>query len=229
MSNTQMGLMGRKLGMTQIYNDNQELVPVTVVEAGPNAVIRVKTSDSADGYAAVQLGFGERKSVRTTKPMAGNFEKAGVSPKQHVREMRVTDEVAAQYAPGQSLGPADFFKAGDSVDVSGISKGRGFAGVMKRHNFAGFESSHGAHEYFRHGGSIGTRLTPGMVLKGKKMPGHMGSERVTLQNVAVVKVDPERNLVYLRGGVPGPTGAIVVLRSAVKIAMLKARRGKFSR
>jgi len=217
MANEMPGLLGRKLGMTQIFSDDA-VEPVTVVEVTGNAVLRVKTEDSADGYNAIQLGFGERKEARTNKPDMGGFAKAQVSPRKFVRELRLSADDVKKYTVGQELGASDVFSAGDVVDATGTSKGRGFAGVMKRHNFAGFIRSHGTHEYFRHGGSIGTRLTPGHVLKGKKMPGQMGNKRVTVQNMSIVRVDAERNLLFIKGGVPGANGTFVVIRKAVKKA-----------
>ena len=216
MANEMPGLLGRKLGMTQIYNKDGAVQPVTVVEVGGNAVLRVKTDESADGYNAIQLGFGEKKEKRTNKPDAGAFAKANVSPRKFVREIRLSKDDASKYTIGQELSAKDVFSEGDILDVTGTSKGRGFAGVMKRYNFRGFIRSHGTHEYFRHGGSIGTRLTPGHVLKGKKMPGQMGNARVTVQNMALVKVDAAKNLLYIRGGVPGPNGGFVIVRKAVK-------------
>ena len=197
MANEMPGLLGRKLGMTQIYNKDGAVQPVTVIEVGGNAVLRVKTEGTAGGYNAIQLGFDEQKANRTNKPDAGSFEKAKVSPRKFVRELRLSKEQAGKYSVGQELGASDVFKDGDFCDVTGTSKGRGFAGVMKRHNFRGFIRSHGTHEYFRHGGSIGTRLTPGHVLKGKKMPGHMGAARVTVQNISVVKVDANEQKISL--------------------------------
>lgn len=215
--NEKMGLIGRKIGMTQLFDANSEVVPVTVLEMGPCRVLRVKTSGSRDGYDAVQLGFGERKASRTNRPDMGQFKKAGLeTPSRIVREIRVDAETAGRLQPGATLVPADVFTVGDRVDVIGTSKGRGYAGVMKRHHHKGFERSHGVHEFFRHGGSIGTRLTPGMTLAGMPMSGHLGNARVTVQNMVVAKVDPERNLVYVRGGVPGPNGGFVTLRKAVK-------------
>ncbi len=216
MANETMGLLGRKIGMTQLFHEDGTVLPVTVVEVGPNQILQVKSSERADGYAALQLGFGTQKEHRINKPMAGHLAKSGANPKALIAEIRVSDEVAGGFEAGQNIGAADVFAEGDVVDVIGTSKGRGFAGVMKRHNFAGFIRSHGTHEFFRHGGSIGTRLTPGHVMKGKKMPGHMGAEQVTVQNLDVVKVDAERNLVFLKGGVPGPKGAFVKVRKAVK-------------
>jgi large subunit ribosomal protein L3 len=220
MANESLGLLGRKIGMTQLFNEEGDVVPVTVLEVGPNRVLQVKRQGGNDGYAALQLGFGAQKSQRLAKPLLGHFKKAGVSddvlPPRHVAEIRVSDEVAGAYEAGQLLGAADVFEVGAAVDVTGQSKGRGFSGVMRRHNFRGFIRTHGTHEYFRHGGSIGTRLTPGMTLKGKKMPGQMGSKQTTVQNIQVVRVDAERNLVFLKGGVPGPKGGILKVRKAVK-------------
>ncbi len=215
--NQKMGLIGRKIGMTQLFDENAEVVPVTVLEMGPCRVLRVKTKGSRDGYDAVQLGFGERKANRTNRPLMGQFKKAGLEgAMRFVREIRVDSETSGRLEAGSTLTAGDVFNAGDRVDVIGTSKGRGYAGVMKRHNFAGFERSHGVHEFFRHGGSIGTRLTPGMTLAGMPMSGRMGNARVTVQNLVVAKIDAERNLVYVRGGVPGPNGGIVTLRKAVK-------------
>ncbi len=217
MANQTMGLLGRKLGMTQLFTDDGNVIPVTVIETGPCTVLRVKTAASRDGYDAIQIGFGDKKASRSNKADLGQFKAAGLeAPLQHVRELRVDAATVASMEVGKVLGAAGLFAEGAAVDVTGTSKGRGFAGVMKRHNFAGFERSHGVHEYFRHGGSIGTRLTPGMVFKGKKMGGHMGSVRVTVQNLKVAKVDAERNLVFVHGGVPGPNGGLVTVRKAVK-------------
>lgn len=218
MANEMMGLLGRKIGMTQVFEEDGTVVACTVVEVGPNKVLQVKTPEGSDGYAALQLGFGAQKASRQSKALAGHLAKAGAgeAPPRMVREIRVSAETAAGYEAGQDIGAADVFTEGTAADVIGLSKGRGFAGVMKRHNFAGFIRSHGTHEFFRHGGSIGTRLTPGHVIKGKKMPGRMGGKQVTVQNLKVVKVDAERNLVFLKGGVPGPNGAFVKVRQAVK-------------
>jgi len=215
--NEKMGLLGRKIGMTQIYDDTGAVVPVTLIEAGPCTVLQVKTSETKDGYNAIKLGFGERKAKRANKADKGQLTAAGLEkPPALIREIRLSADAVAQHAVGSTISAADLFEVGARVDVTGTSKGRGFAGVMKRHNFRGFERSHGVHEYFRHGGSIGTRLTPGHVLKGKKMGGQMGNERVTVQNLEIARVDAERNLVFVRGGVPGPKGAFVVIRQAVK-------------
>ena len=215
MANQNMGLLGFKVGMTQIY-EGDAVIPVTVVNLSGNTVLQVKTEETKDGYNAVQLGIGEQKEHRISKPQSGHFQKAGVTPKKHVREVRLSKEEASKFEVGSTLAVSDFFKNGQKVDVTGTSKGRGFAGVMKRHNFAGFITSHGTHEFFRHGGSIGTRLTPGHVLKGKKMPGHMGAERVTVQSLSVARVDAERNLLYIKGGLPGANGGLILVRNAVK-------------
>jgi len=219
---TQMGLIGRKLGMTQIFDDAGNALGVTVIEVGPNTVLQVKSAAGADGYDAIQLGYLAKKEQRTTKAELGHARASGAAGAfKFVREFRVAN--AGTFTKGAEVTAGDVFTAGTKVDVVGTSKGRGFAGVMKRHNFAGFKRSHGVHEYYRHGGSIGTRLTPGMTLKGVKMPGHMGSARVTVQNLKVVKVDVERNLVMVRGGVPGPDGATVIVRNSAKTAKSKKK------
>ncbi|HCH63433.1 MAG: 50S ribosomal protein L3 [Deltaproteobacteria bacterium] len=211
-----MGLLGRKVGMSQMYDSNDNLFGVTIVDVSGNTVLAVRSEDGNDGYNAIQLGIDEQKEARVNQPDMGNFRKAGVSPRKFVREVRLSKDAASGYAIGQDIGAADVFAADAWVDVIGTSKGRGFAGVMKRHNFAGFIRSHGTHEYFRHGGSIGTRLTPGHVLKGKKMPGQYGNKRNTVQNLKLIKVDAERGLLYIRGGVPGPNGGYVMVRKAIK-------------
>jgi large subunit ribosomal protein L3 len=212
MANTKPGLLGRKVGMTQIFAENGNVIPVTVIETSDNVVICVKTTDGNDGYNAVQLGFDEQKPQRVSKPQVGHFAKAGVAPQKLVREIRLEETYIGKYTQGSTVACDAIFTVGDKVDVTGTSKGRGFAGVMKRYNFAGFERTHGTHEFFRHGGSIGTRLTPGHVLKGKKMPGHMGAKRTTVQNLAIARIDSEKGLVYVTGGVPGPNGGYVFVR-----------------
>jgi large subunit ribosomal protein L3 len=223
MANESVGLLGRKLGMTQIFDEAGNAHGVTVLEVKPNTVIQVKSTDTKDGYAAVQLGYGTRKESRVSKAIKGHVGKVGARPFRVIREIRLPDAVAKAHTAGQQLTVDGAFAVKQRVDVIGTSKGRGFAGVMKRHNFSGFKRSHGVHEYYRHGGSIGTRLTPGMTLKGVKMPGHMGSARVTVQNLKVVKVDVERNLVMVRGGVPGPDGATVIVRNSTKAAASKKK------
>jgi large subunit ribosomal protein L3 len=218
--NDSMGLVGRKLGMTQIFEDDGNVVPCTVIEAGPCTVLRVKKTDDKDGYNAIQFGFGAQKASRLTKADLGQLAKVGLAenPPRLIREIRVNATDAGAVEAGKVLGPADVFKVGERVDVVGQSKGRGFSGVMRRHNFKGFISTHGNHEYFRHGGSVGTRLTPGMTLSGKKMPGQMGAHQVTVQNLEVAKIDTERNLIYVCGGVPGPVGAMVAIRRTTRHA-----------
>ncbi len=217
MANENMGLLGRKLGMTQIFDDAGTVIPVTVVEVGPCRVLQVKSSTTADGYNALQLGLGLQKEKRLSKAQKGHLSAAGASGVRHIKEIRVSEDEAAKFERGQTLTVAEVFKEGDAVDVSGLSKGCGFAGVVKKFGFAGFIRSHGTHEFFRHGGSIGCRLTPGHVMKGKKMPGQMGAKRVTVQNIKIARVDAERNLLFIRGGLPGKGGNIVTIRFSVKV------------
>jgi large subunit ribosomal protein L3 len=206
------GLLGAKLGMTQIFDQNARAVPVTVIQAGPCTVTQVK-SPERDGYAAVQLAFGDIRPKRVTKPRAGHFAKAGVEPRRHLVELRTDD--AADYTLGQTLA-ADVFAEGDRLDVVGVSKGKGFAGVMKRHGFKGLGASHGTERKHRSPGSVGACATPARIFKGMRMAGHMGHQRVTVLNLEVVKVDPERNLLLVKGAVPGPKRGLVMLRSSVK-------------
>ncbi|MFS0884017.1 50S ribosomal protein L3 [Aeromicrobium sp. 179-A 4D2 NHS] len=209
---TARGLLGRKLGMTQVWDENNRVVPVTVLEASTNIVTQIRTRET-DGYSAVQLGFGEIDGRKLTKPQAGHFAKAGVTPRRHVVEIRT--EAVADYTVGQEISP-EIFAAGDKVDVTATSKGKGFAGVMKRHGFAGVSASHGAHRNHRKPGSIGGCATPGRVFKGLRMAGHMGTDTVTTQNLTVHAVDTERGLILVKGAVPGAKGALVVIRSAAK-------------
>jgi large subunit ribosomal protein L3 len=209
---TVKGLLGTKLGMTQTWDENNRLVPVTVVAAGTNVVTQVRGPEK-DGYNAVQIGFGEVDGRKVNKPTAGHFAAAGVTPRRHLVEIRTAD--AASYTVGQELTP-DLFGAGEVVDVTATSKGKGFAGVMKRHGFAGVSASHGAHRNHRKPGSIGGCSTPGRVFKGMRMAGQMGGDSVTTQNVSVHAVDAERGLVLLKGAVPGPKGGLVLIRSAAK-------------
>jgi large subunit ribosomal protein L3 len=206
-------LLCRKIGMTRLYDESGQSIPVTVLEAGPNPVVQ-KKSAAKDGYSALQLGFGERKRSRTPKALLGHFDKAKVSAKRHLHESRVTEEDAEKWEPGQEVTVA-VFERGQRVDVIGTSKGRGMAGVVKRHHFAIKKESHGTHEGFRLGGSIGPGSYPGHVIKGLRMPGHLGNERVTTRNLVVAKVDPGRNLLLLRGAVPGPNDGLVRVRAAI--------------
>jgi large subunit ribosomal protein L3 len=206
------GLLGTKLGMTQLWDENNRVVPVTVIEAASNVVTQVRSAET-DGYSAIQLGFGEVKPTKVTKPLTGHFEKAGVTPRRHVAEIRTAD--AGEYSLGQELS-VDQFAGGDLVDVTGTSKGKGFAGVMKRHGFAGVGASHGAHRNHRKPGSIGGCATPGRVFKGLRMAGRMGVETITTQNLSVHSVDAEKGLILVKGAVPGPRGTVVVVRSAAK-------------
>ena len=209
---TVKGVLGKKLGMTQVWDAENRLIPVTVIEAGPCVVTQVRDA-ATDGYDAVQIAFGAIDPRKVTKPLTGHFEKAGVTPRRHVVEIRTAD--ATSYTVGQELSP-ELFAAGEEVDVTGTSKGKGYAGVMKRHGFHGSRASHGAHRNHRSPGSIGACATPGHVFKGTRMAGRMGGDTVTTQNVAVHAVDVERGLILLKGAVPGPKGGLVVLRSAAK-------------
>jgi len=206
-------LLCRKLGMTRITDESGQMIPVTVLEAGPNTVVQKKTAEK-DGYDAVQLGFGERKRSRTTKALLGHFDKAQVAPKRFLHESRVSAEDATKWEVGQEV-KVDIFEKGQRVDVIGTSKGRGLAGVVKRHHFAVKKESHGTHEGFRNPGSIGAGSFPGRVIKGLRMAGHMGNERVTTRNLLVARVDAERNLLLVRGAVPGPNDGLVRVRAAV--------------
>ena len=205
-------LMGRKLGMTQVWNEDGRLVPITVVQVDTNVVTQVRTLDT-DGYSAIQLGFGEIDSRKVTKPLAGHFAKAGVSPRRHLTEIRTSE--ADSFELGQEL-TAETFEAGTKVDVSGTTKGKGFAGVMKRHGFAGVSSSHGAHRNHRKPGSIGACATPGRVFKGLRMAGRMGGVRRSVQNLTIHAVDADKGLLLISGAIPGPKNGVVVVRSAVK-------------
>ena len=207
------GLIGRKIRMTQVFGDDGSVVPVTAIETGPCVVVQKKEMQK-DGYNALQLGFGRRKNQRMNKPQQGHMGKAGKGPFEILREFRM--EEVSQYEVGQEIKLSDLFKTGDLVDVSGTSKGRGFAGVIKRWGFAGFPASHGTHETFRHGGAIGNRSYPGRVFKGKKMAGHWGNERISVQNLEIIEVRPEFNLLLVKGGVPGSNRGILLVQRAVK-------------
>jgi large subunit ribosomal protein L3 len=208
----QKGILGRKLGMTQVFDDANRVVPVTVIEAGPCRVVQIKTPER-DGYAAVQLAFAETKPARLTKPELGHLRAADAAPSKYLAELRVDD--LAGFELGLVL-RADLFAAGERVDVTGISKGKGFAGVMKRHNFAGQGAAHGNHKKHRAPGSIGACATPARVFKGLRMAGQHGNTRVTTLNLEIVEGDAERNLLLVKGTVPGPSGGLVFVRSAVK-------------
>ena len=206
------GILGRKLGMTQVFDDQNRVVPVTVIEAGPCRVVQLK-SPERDGYSAVQLAFGEAKAARVNKPELGHLKAADAPPTKYLAELRVDD--LSSFELGQVL-KADVFAAGERVDVTGVSKGKGFSGVMKRHNFQGQGASHGNHKKHRAPGSIGACATPARVFKGIRMAGQYGAERVTTLNLEVVEGDAERNLLLIKGAVPGPTGGLVFVRNAVK-------------
>ena len=205
------GLIGKKLGMTQLFDQNGNVVPVTVMEAGPCVVAQKKTVEN-DGYDAVQLGYGELKASKVNKPMKGHFAKGDVAPKKVLREFRLEDTSALNVG---DLVKVDAFAEGDSIDVRGTSKGKGYAGVIKRWNFSRLKESHGTGPVHRHGGSLGV-IDPARVFKGKKMTGHLGNERVTVQNLKIVKIDAENNIIAVKGAVPGPKGGIVVLFDSVK-------------
>jgi large subunit ribosomal protein L3 len=209
------GILGRKLGMTQVWDAENRVVPVTVIEAGPCRVVQLKTPER-DGYSAVQLSFGETKANRITKPELGHLQAAGGAPSRHLAELRVTD--LAGFEIGQIV-KADVFEAGERVDVTGISKGKGFSGVMKRHNFKGLGAGHGTHKKHRAPGSIGACATPARVFKGVRMAGQKGHERVTTLNLEVVQGDAERGLLLVKGAVPGPSGSLVFIRNATKAAV----------
>ena len=205
------GLIGKKIGMTQLFDENGKVIPVTVVEAGPCTVVQKKTIEN-DGYEAIQVGFGDVKVQRVNKPMAGHFKKADVAPKKVLKEFRL--ENIADVNVGDIL-KADIFAAGDRVDVVGTSKGKGTAGVIKRWNFSRLKETHGTGPVHRHGGSLGV-IDPARIFKGKKMAGHLGSEKCTVQNLDIVKVDVENNLIAIKGAIPGPKNGIVVIADSVK-------------
>ena len=204
------GILGKKVGITRIFGQKGASLPVTIIEAGPCTIVQKKSKDSG-GYEVIQLGFGSRK--RASKPLTGHFTRARVEPKRFLREFRV--EKADAYEVGSQI-KVDIFKPGDYLDIVGISKGRGFAGVMKRWGFSGGPASHGAHGWHRRPGSIGQATYPGRVFKGKKMPGRMGTRRVTIQNLEVVKVEPQENLLLVKGSVPGARGGLLLIKKAIK-------------
>lgn len=206
------GIIGKKLGMTQLFDENGNVVPVTVIEAGPCVVSQKKTVES-DGYQAVQLGFGDMKANKVNKPMKGHFAKGDVAPKKYLREFRLADIDSINVG---DIIKADTFAEGDKIDVAGTSKGKGTAGVIKRWNFSRLKETHGTGPVHRHAGSLGACSTPSRVFKGKKLAGHLGCERVTIQNLTVVKVDAENNIIAVKGAVPGPKGGIVTIADSVK-------------
>jgi len=206
------GIIGRKLGMTQIFGEDGNVIPVTVIEAGPCAVVQIKTKEK-EGYNALQFGFLKKKPQRVNRPLTGHQQKSGAGPFYVLQELRV-DEVG-EYTVGQEI-TLTAFAVGDRVDITGTSKGKGFAGVIKRHGFHGSPGSHGTHEYFRHGGSIGAHSYPGRTFPGTRMPGLFGNSRVTAQNLTIVDIKPERNLLLIRGAVPGSINSIVIVREAAK-------------
>jgi large subunit ribosomal protein L3 len=207
-----LGIIGRKLGMTQIFLEDGSVVPATIVEAGPCAVLQKKTKEK-DGYDALQLGFLPKNSQRVNKPLSGHFKRSGVGPYHHLQEFRL--ESVEGFELGQEV-TLNLFKPGDVVDVTGFSKGKGFTGVVKRYGFHGSPGSHGTHEYFRHGGSVGSAAYPHHTFKGVKMPGHHGNRRVTLQNIKVLDVKEDQNLLLLKGGIPGGRHGWIFIRSATK-------------
>jgi large subunit ribosomal protein L3 len=210
-----MGLLGRKIGMTQVFTESGERVAVTAVAAGPCVVMGKRTTER-DGYTALQIGLDDKPMRLTSKPVLGTLAKSNLKPKRFVKELRLAAGVDSKVDVGAELQISDYFKAGDFVDVTGTTKGKGTQGVMKRHHMAGFRATHGTHEFFRHGGSVGCRLTPGRVHRGKRMGGHMGDDKRTVQNLKVVEVIPEKNVLLIAGAIPGGKNGYVVIRTAVK-------------
>jgi len=208
-----IGLLGKKIGMTQVFADDGEAVPVTVIQTGPCHVIGTRTQER-DGYSAVVLGFDEKPLRLATKPELGSIKESGAKPQRFIREIRLPAEEVAKYKVGQVLGPKDVFADNSPIDVEGTSKGKGYQGVIKRHHMKGMTRAHGTHEYFRHGGSIGCRLTPQRVHKGKRMAGQMGNEKVSIQNLQLLRIMPEDNVILVRGAVPGAANDYVVVTNA---------------
>lgn len=215
-----MGLLGKKLGMTQVFSEDGERIPVTVIQAGPCHVVGKRTVDK-DGYSALMLGFDTKPERTASRPELGMYKRVGLAPQRVVREFRLPPEDVEKYEIGQAVRPAEIFEGNSPVDVSGLSKGRGFSGVMKKHNFGGGKASHGVHEYYRHGGSIGCRLTPGRVFKGKKMSGQLGMEKKTVQNLQLVQVLEDDDCVLVRGSVPGANGSYVTVKKATTRTIYK--------
>ena len=215
-----MGIIGKKVGMTQVFAEDGERIPVTVIQAGPNYVVGKRTVER-DGYSALIIGFGEKPARLVNKPLLGQYKAANVKPSRMVRELRLPPEEVAKYEVGQQLKISDVFQEGIPLDIVGTSKGKGYQGVMKLHNMSGTKGSHGVHEYFRHGGSIGCRLTPQRVHKGKRMPGHMGRDRTTVQNLQLVQILEDENAVLVRGAVPGTSENYLMLKKSTTRAVYK--------
>lgn len=213
--NTNSGIYGKKLGCTQLFSEDGTVQRVTVIEAGPVVVVAKRTPEK-DGYTALVLGFGERKEKHATKPLLGIYKKANATAKTFLKELRCAPDFAAKFEPGQVMKLDEIFQVGQKVDARGTSRGRGFTGVMRRWSFAGGVMTHGTHEYRRHGGSIGTNMTPGRTLPNLKMPGHYGDETVSVQNLKVARIDTEKHLLMIEGAVPGPKNQMVLIRHAVK-------------
>lgn len=221
-----IGLLGKKIGMTQVFADDGESVPVTVIQTGPCHVVGTRTQER-DGYTAVVLGFDEKPVRLANKAEAGALKESGLKPQRFVREIRVPAEEVAKYKVGQVLGPQDVFTASAPIDVEGTSKGKGYQGVIKKHHMKGMKASHGTHEYFRHGGSIGCRLTPQRVHKGKRMAGQMGNYKVSIQNLQLLRILPEDNVILVRGSVPGaPNDYVVVTNAATRTVYKRKGMGK---
>ena len=217
-----IGLLGKKIGMTQVFADDGEAVPVTVIQTGPCHVVGTRTQDR-DGYTAVVLGFDEKPVRLATKPEVGAMKESGLKPQRFIREIRLPADEVAKYKVGQVLGPKDVFADNAAVDVEGTSKGKGYQGVIKKHHMSGMTRSHGTHEYFRHGGSIGCRLTPQRVHKGKRMAGQMGNEKVSIQNLQLLRIMPEDNVILVRGAVPGAANDYVVVTNAATRTVYKRK------
>ncbi|TMQ03847.1 MAG: 50S ribosomal protein L3 [Deltaproteobacteria bacterium] len=223
---SKIGLLGKKIGMTQVFEEDGEAVPVTVIQAGPCHVIGTRTQDR-DGYSALVLGFDEKPVRLVNKPEAGAMKDTGVKPQRFIRELRLPADEVAKYQVGQVLAPKDVFADNAPIDVEGMSKGKGFQGVIKRHHMSGMRATHGAHEYFRHGGSIGCRLTPQRVHKGKRMAGQMGNEKVTVQNLQLLRILADDNVILVRGAIPGaPNDYVVVTNAATRAAYKRKGIGK---
>lgn len=208
------GLLGKKIGMTQVFNPDGSLVGVTAIEVGPCVVVQKRTVEK-DGYSALQLGFDDKPERKANRPEMGHFGKAKCSPKRVLKEFRVAEDVAAEIEVGATLDVSSL-EIGQKIDISSFSKGKGFTGVMKRWGFHGAKSTHGVHECFRHGGSLGQNMTPGRVMKGKKMAGHQGNKKITVQNLEIVRVFPDDNLVFIKGPIPGGVNSVVTLSPAIK-------------